>query len=184
MVDYYWSLIKKEFLDFLKGQITEISKKPAHKVGPDDLLIDDNNRLTPNGLHLAMYNPLHRGLQNILKSALDTGLVVKTPYSKLKPFKHMIELLQLVDDKNHLTTRGYYKALACLPLKKQCEALNITLETIPLPRKNKSVEIDVFNHYLSQGWRGAYDEGETFLLILHALCLDNLLRSASDSVTI
>jgi hypothetical protein len=46
MVDYYWSLIKKEFLEFLDGTIPEISKKPAHKVGPDDLLIDDNNRLT------------------------------------------------------------------------------------------------------------------------------------------
>ena len=90
-----------------------------------------------------------------------------------------MELLQLVDDKNNLTTRGYYKALACLPLKKQCEALNITFETISLPRKNKSIEIDVFNHYLSLGWRGAYDEGETFLLILHAICLDKLTEFAS-----
>ena len=179
-MEYFtWTSIQKEFKDFLDGKITEISKKPAHKVGPDDLLVDDNNRLTPQGLKIAMNHRLQRGMQNILKSALKTDLVVKTPSEIHKPFKHIMELLQLVDNKNNLTTRGYYKALTCLPLKKQCEALNITFETIFRPKRNKSVEIDVFNYYYSKGWRGAFDEGETFKLILHGLCLDKLTELAS-----
>ncbi len=168
--------IKRELKDFLDGKIAEVTKNPGP--GPGWSLVDENGKLTQQGLDIAMYHPLKKGLQKILISSLNTDLVVKTPHSKVEPFNRMMRLLQLVDDKNRLTRRGYYKALGCLPIEKQCEALNIEFETIPLRKKNKSVEVDVFNHYASMGWQGTYDEGQTLRWILLASCSDQLAELA------
>lgn len=168
--------IKRELKDFLDGKIAEVTKNPGP--GPGWSLVDENGKLTQQGLDIAMYHPLKKGLQKILISSLDTDLVVKTPNSKVEPFNRMMRLLQLVDDKNRLTRRGYNKAIVCLPLEQQCEALKIDFETIPLRKRNKSVEIDVFNHYVSMGWQGTYDEGQTLRWILLASCSDQLAELA------
>ncbi|RFC33010.1 MAG: hypothetical protein DID91_2727703146 [Candidatus Nitrotoga sp. MKT] len=77
--------------------------------------------------------------------------------------------------------------VAQLPLIEQCLQLGIAHEKIEGLQYGKKPEIDALNHYLDQGFIGAYCEGGPVLLLIRAAALDVLaqfnFRNRSDACT-
>lgn len=75
--------------------------------------------------------------------------------------------------------------VAQLPLAEQCLHLNITHEKIKGLPYGKKPELDALNHFLAQGFTGAYCEGGPVLLLIKAAALDVLaqfnFRGRSDA---
>lgn len=66
--------------------------------------------------------------------------------------------------------------IAQLPLAEQCLQLQITLEKLEGLPYGKKPEIDALNHFLAQGFVGAYCEGGPALLLIRAAALDVLAQ--------
>lgn len=77
--------------------------------------------------------------------------------------------------------------VAQLPLAEQCLQLGITHQTIEDLPYGKKPEIDALNHFLAQGFTGAYCEGGPVLLLIRAAALEVLaqfnFRGRSDACT-
>lgn len=168
--------IKNQLKDFLEGYITDYPNPLYYDDTSPEPLVDESNRLTKSGLKEAMYHKLKPSLKKILKAALETDLIVKDDYSQ---FERLIHLLELIDENNKLTTRGYYKALETLPLKEQCKRYGIPLNTLSVPKNKKRVEYDVVEYYQSLGWE-AQHPCNYFGLLLHAAWLDTLAKYVPD----
>lgn len=77
--------------------------------------------------------------------------------------------------------------IAQLPLSEQCLQLDIKHEKIEGLPYGKKPEIDALNHFLAQGFTGAYCEGGPVLLLIRAAALDILaqfnFRGRNDACT-
>jgi len=91
--------------------------------------------------------------------ALDTAEKNKAYYQQSYP--------------ENLLHKTWCEEIATLPLAEQCLQLDITHEKLDLPF-GKKPEIDGLNHFLTQGFVGAYCEGGPVLLLVRAAALDVL----------
>lgn len=86
-----------------------------------------------------------------------------------------------------LPHEAWFAEIAQLPLAEQCLQLDIKHEKIEGLPYGKKPEIDALNHFLAQGFTGAYCEGGPVLLLIKAAALDVLaqfnFRDRSDACT-
>jgi len=79
----------------------------------------------------------------------------------------------LIDESNVITSYGSRYAISKLPLIKQCNELNLELETLKLSYTGRP-EPALLSYYKNLGYEGVSTEGIGILTVLKALMLDKL----------
>ena len=110
---------------------------------------------------------ISKNMKAYLKSKIRDEQQIKVARNTLKALNNR----ELINIDNNLTNIGYIKGLELLSLKKQCDFLNIPLETISYPICDKP-EIAALEFYKNNGYMGCFTEGGIANVILNSLCLD------------
>lgn len=83
----------------------------------------------------------------------------------------------LIDDSCCLTQEGWLYSMCSISLKKQCEILNLDIQTMQWQKQNKP-EAFALNHFAQKGYIGSYCELGGLGLVLKGLSLDAIAKTS------
>lgn len=95
------------------------------------------------------------------------------PVKVSKPTLHALKKRGLVDVEWRLTNSGKLEVVDRIDLEGQCGELELPLVDINTD-PTESPERTAFEHFVGQGYKGAFCEGGAILTVLKAACLDTL----------
>jgi len=117
-------------------------------------------------------------LSSLMKKALRSLLLPKEKRSRdVTPLTlGALQVRRLVDTDGELTGPGTILSLSLLPLREQCQFLQIDTQEIQLPKKYKDPAVDAMYYFMESGNRCCYTEGGIIMKIIYCLFFHRLSK--------
>ncbi|MBU2617539.1 MAG: VRR-NUC domain-containing protein [Euryarchaeota archaeon] len=109
-----------------------------------------------------------------MRKALKSGFPKRRiPSDTGKNTQRALEKRRLISKDGVLTSQGVFVVLEWLSLNNQCRELGLPLEELSYQSTSKP-EIAAYKYFSERGYVGDFQEGDIILMVIQALCLDEL----------
>jgi len=144
-------------------------------------LLSERGELTEFGLWEAVDYPFPRKLGSLLIQCKN-GKELTNRISV--EFGNFCEVFRLVDgNSGKLSEIAHVKAIQAMKVEDQCEALDISYETIETPKTKNRVEFEIAEHYAKQGFQSINLEAGEFFVLMRCAAWDLLSKACEYSDT-
>ena len=140
-------------------------------------LLDQNDTLTDFGLRDSLDYPFPRKLGKLLIECFHGRVQTNQVIVDFPDYNRVFRLVK--SGANTLTGSRITKAIEAMPVKKQCEALKISYETIVTKKTTQKVEITIAKYYQNKGYQSVNSEGGDFFVLLRCASWCHLGKTTS-----